>query len=230
MITCQHVFKSYASHQPILRDVNFSLRAGGYYLLTGRSGAGKSTLLNILSLNMLPSQGDVFMFGQNVAHLGRDVLPLVRRRIGCVYQNYRLFNHLTVAENIALPQKVMGVSPREYRRKTEELLHWVHLEHHRDSLPVMLSGGEKQRVAIARAVINNPSIILADEPTGNLDPELSKKVMYLFDVLNQQGATVFIATHDPRLMEQSKHHILEIADGQVHERVRPSKTRIYPVE
>jgi cell division transport system ATP-binding protein len=217
MITCYHISKTYPAGTEALKDVTFKLRPGGFYFLTGPSGAGKTTLLNVLSLNMPPSGGKMVMFGQDVLALERDVLPLMRRRIGCVYQDYRLLNHLTVAENIALPQKIAGVLPEEYNGKVEELLQWVHLDHYRDVYPSILSGGEKQRVAIARAVINNPAIIIADEPTGNLDPELSKKMMHLFEALNQLGATVLIATHDPRLLEEFNHPILGLYDGRIRE-------------
>jgi cell division transport system ATP-binding protein len=216
MITCYHIRKFYEDTE-VLKDVTFKLRPGGFYFLTGPSGAGKTTLLNVLSLNMSPTSGKMVMFGQDVLSLSRDVLPIMRRRIGCVYQDYRLLSHLTVAQNIALPQKIAGVNPPDYREKVEELLHWIHLEQYRDVYPDILSGGEKQRVAIARAVINNPAIIIADEPTGNLDPELSKKMMHLFETLNQLGATVLIATHDPRLLEEFNHPILGLYDGMIRE-------------
>jgi cell division transport system ATP-binding protein len=166
---------------------------------------------------MAPTGGRMVVFGQDVLTQSRDVLPLLRRRIGCVYQNYRLLDHLTVAENIGLPQKLAGISEVDYRTKVDELLHWIHLEHYHDVYPDILSGGEKQRVAIARAVINNPAIIIADEPTGNLDPDLSKKVMHLFESLNQLGATVLIATHDPRLLEEFNHPILGLYNGCIRE-------------
>ncbi len=217
MIICDQIRHTYAEGSEILHDVTFKLRPGGFYFLTGPSGAGKTTLLNILSLNMAPTSGGLLMFGQNALALQRDVLPLLRRRIGCVYQDYRLLNHLSVFDNIALPQKIMGVEAVEYTQKVEELLHWIHMEAFRDALPPTLSGGEKQRVAIARAVINNPAIIIADEPTGNLDPELSKKVMHLFEALNRQGATVLLATHDTRLLENFNHPVLGLYQGCIRE-------------
>ena len=191
------------------------LSAGGFYFLTGPSGAGKTTLLNILSLHIAPSSGTLTMFRQNVTALPRHMLPVLRRHIGCVYQNFRLFDHLSVAENIALPQKLMGIEQARYRSKVEELLHWIHMESFQDASPSALSGGEKQRVAIARAVINNPSLIVADEPTGNLDPALSKKVMHLFEALNRQGATILIATHDTQLLENFPHPVMELRHGTV---------------
>lgn len=217
MITCYHITKSYKADHAVLKDVTFKLRPSGFYFLTGPSGAGKTTLLNILSLNMAPTGGKMVMFGQDVLTLNRDVLPIMRRRIGCVHQDYRLLSHLTVAENVGLPQKIAGVAHTEYRDKVDELLHWVHLERYRDVFPDILSGGEKQRVAIARAVINNPAIIIADEPTGNLDPELSKKMMHLFETLNKLGTTVLIATHDPRLLEEFNHPVLGLYDGRIRE-------------
>jgi cell division transport system ATP-binding protein len=217
MIICQNISQTYAKNIEVLKDVSFALKPNGFYFLTGASGAGKTTLLKILSLNMKPINGKLFMFGQDALSLNRDVLPLLRRRIGCVYQNYRLLDHLTIAENIALPQKVMGVPAEEYQAKVDELLAWIQLDHMRDYYPHVLSGGEKQRVAIARAVVNNPAIIIADEPTGNLDPELSKKVMRLFEALNQQGSTVLVATHDPRLLEEFKYPVLSLQNGEIKE-------------
>lgn len=215
MIVCEHITKTYAPGVEVLRDITFSLKPGGFYFLTGPSGAGKSTLLNILTLSMEPTSGSLHMLGQDVLNLRRDLLPLLRRRIGCVYQNDRLLDHLSVEENIALPQKVMGIPAEEYRPKVAELLHWIHLEQHARTRPNILSGGERQRVAIARAVINNPAILIADEPTGNLDPELSKKVMHLFESLNRQGATVLLATHDTRLLESFNYPILGLHDGHI---------------
>lgn len=215
MITCEHLRLIYPEGTEALRDVSFTLRHGGFYFLTGPSGSGKTSLLNLLSLTMAPSSGKLVMFGQDVAALDRSVLPLMRRRLGCVYQNYRLLDHLTVAENIALPQKIMGVSEADYMRKVDELLQWIHMERYRNTYPHILSGGEKQRVAIARAVINNPSVIIADEPTGNLDPDLSKKVMKLLEALNKQGATILIATHDIGLLESFNHPILGLYDGEI---------------
>jgi cell division transport system ATP-binding protein len=221
MITCQNIRQIYPrtniSKVEVLQNISFALKPGGFYFLTGASGAGKTTLLKILSLNMQPTSGKLFMFGQDVLTLNRNVLPLLRRRIGCVYQNYRLLDHLSIAQNIALPQKVMGVPESEYKDKVEELLMWIQLDHVKGANPHILSGGEKQRVAIARAVVNNPAIIIADEPTGNLDPELSKKVMRLFEALNGQGATVLIATHDTRLLEEFKYPILRLKDGVIEE-------------
>lgn len=217
MITCYHINLTYPAGTEALKDVTFKLRPGGFYFLTGPSGAGKTSLLNILSLNQQPTGGRLMMFGQDVLTLNRDVLPLLRRRIGCVYQNYQLLDHLTVAQNIALPQKIAGIEKADYMPKIEELLHWIHMEHYKDVYPNILSGGEKQRVAIARAVINNPAIILADEPTGNLDPELSKKVMHLFESLHQLGTTVLIATHDEMLLQNFNYPILGLRDGAVRE-------------
>ena len=220
MITCYHINLTYPAGTEALKDITFKLRPGGFHFLTGASGAGKTSLLNILSLHQRPTGGRLIMFGKDVLSLQRDVLPLVRRRIGCVYQNYQLLDHLTVAENIALPQKISGQKPHEYMPKIEELLHWIHMEQYKDVLPPILSGGEKQRVAIARAVINNPAIIIADEPTGNLDPDLSKKVMHLFESLHQLGTTVLIATHDKLLLREFNYPVFNLKDGIIKENAR----------
>ncbi|NET71270.1 MAG: ATP-binding cassette domain-containing protein [Sphaerospermopsis sp. SIO1G2] len=215
MIICKNIRQTFAINTHTLVDVNLELRAGGFYFLTGPSGAGKTTLLNILSLTMAPSAGTLMMFGQNVLSVERHMLPVFRRRIGCVYQDYRLLNHLSVFDNIALPQKITGMPEEEYIHKTEELLDWIHMRRFRDAFPETLSGGEKQRVAIARAVINNPAVIIADEPTGNLDPQLSNKVMHLFEALNRQGATVLIATHDTHLLDHFDHTVLTLEQGKI---------------
>jgi cell division transport system ATP-binding protein len=222
MITCYHINLTYPASAQVLKDVTFKLRPGGFHFLTGASGAGKTSLLNILSLHQRPTGGRLIMYGKEVLSLQRDILPMVRRRIGCVYQNYQLLDHLTVAENIALPQKISGKNKEDYMPKIEELLHWIHMEQYKDALPPTLSGGEKQRVAIARAVINNPSIILADEPTGNLDPDLSKKVMHLFESLHQLGTTVLIATHDKSLIKEFNYPVFHLEDGIVKEKPRDS--------
>ncbi len=215
MIICEDISQTYPPGTEVLKAVSFKLRQGGFYFLTGASGAGKTTLLNVLSLNLRPSNGKLVMFGQDAMTLNKDILPLLRRRIGCVYQNYRLLDHLTVEDNIALPQKLMGMSQTRYHKKVEELLNWIHMEKYRHAYPSVLSGGEKQRVAIARAVINNPALIVADEPTGNLDPELSRKVMHLFEALNQQGATIMIATHDASLLKEFEHPVMELHHGKL---------------
>tara|TARA_B100001540_G_C15719690_1_gene602414 strand:- start:211 stop:852 length:642 start_codon:yes stop_codon:yes gene_type:complete len=186
----------------VLRDISFELPQGSFHFLTGPSGAGKSSLLKMLYLAHRPSRGRLEMFGQNVTDLKRDDLPRLRRRIGVVFQEFRLLDHLTAVENVALPLRIAGGSGREIDQHVEELLVWVGLKDRMKSRPPVLSGGEKQRVAIARAVIAKPDLLLADEPTGNVDPAMSERLMHLFVELNKLGTTTVIATHDMNLVRK----------------------------
>jgi cell division transport system ATP-binding protein len=215
IITLDNVAMEYDPGKEILRGVSFSIPAGSFHFLTGPSGAGKSSLLSLLGLSHGVSRGKLEMFGRDVTHLPREELPLLRRRIGMVFQDFRLLNHLTVAENIALPLKVIGEKRSEIMARVEELLHWVELDAYANAMPESLSGGEKQRVAIARAVITQPDLILADEPTGNLDPALSRKFLYLFEALHKLGTTIIFATHDESLLSQSRHPTLQLETGKV---------------
>jgi cell division transport system ATP-binding protein len=215
MITLEHVALEYTSGHPVLKDVTFNLAPGSFHFLTGASGAGKSTLLSLLSLRQRATSGNLFMFGKDVTFMDRELLPALRRRIGVVHQDYGLLEHLTVAENVALTLKVSGEKPSEIEGKVRELLEWVELKDHYDSPPSTLSGGQKQRVAIARAVIGKPDIILADEPTGNLDSELAVKFMYLFEALNHGGTTILFATHDDSLISKFSYPVLKLRHGKV---------------
>ncbi len=215
MLSCQNLSYSYQDEEYILKDVSLNIPQGQFCFLTGASGAGKSTLLKLLSMECNPTGGHVSLFGTNTNNLLREEKTLVRRKLGRVFQDFQLFNHLTIEENVALPLKVLGVDKKTIRKNVRELLHWIGLKYHRDSYPPVLSGGEKQRVAIARAIINKPDIIFADEPTGNLDPELSVKLMYLFEELNKDGTTVIFATHDHHLVENSDHSVMRLEDGRV---------------
>ncbi len=213
MITLERVGMEYNKGQPILSDISLTLEAGSFHFLTGASGAGKSTLLSLLSLQARATRGNIRMFGENVSLMKREQLPHLRRRIGIVLQDYRLLNHLTVAENVALPLKVMGKSEREIAPKVLELLEWIGLSEHQNAKPATLSGGQKQRTAIARAVITKPDILLADEPTGNLDANLAQRFMYLFEALNQAGTTVLIASHDEHLISLFDYPTLRLENG-----------------
>lgn len=217
MLTCYNLTLEYTPGHKVLRNVSFKIPAGSFYFLTGASGAGKSSLLNILSLAMRPSSGKLHMLGQEVTSLPREEMPALRRKIGMVYQDYKLLNHLTVAENIGLPLRMEGEEPAQIEAKVEELLDWVGLRQYQHHKPVTLSGGEKQRVAIARAVINNPPLLIADEPSGNLDPKLAKKFMYLFESLNKMGTTILFATHDVELIRHFQHPMLMLRDGHLTE-------------
>jgi len=186
----------------VLRDASFAIAPGSFQYVTGPSGAGKTTLLKLLFLSLRPTRGLVRVFGRDVAVLGRDEVPLLRRRIGIVFQDFRLLDHLTTFENVALPLRVLGESEDTYGRDVRELLEWVGLGEKMFVHPPVLSGGEKQRAAIARALITKPEILLADEPTGNVDPPLARRLLRLFVELNRLGTCVVIATHDFSLMEQ----------------------------
>ncbi len=216
ILRLEHIFLSYGQGQDVLRDINLSLKAGTFHFLTGPSGAGKSSLLNILALLRTPNRGKVSLFGKDLRSLEVSELPALRRRVGVVWQDYRLLHHLTVEENVGLPLKVAGVRPEVIQRQVREMLEWVGIGKHATSRPEILSGGQKQRVAIARAVIAKPDILLADEPTGNLDPVLSKKIMYLFEALHRWGTAIVFATHDQGLMEEfDQYPVLRLNEGKL---------------
>jgi cell division transport system ATP-binding protein len=213
MIVLKHVATGYIPGRDILRDVSLELRPGSFHFLTGASGAGKSTLLSLLSVQQRVTRGVINMFDEDVTWMPREQLPRIRRRIGIVLQDYRLLDHLTIAENVALPLKVAGERPGEMEDKVKELLEWVGLTEYHDAKPAILSGGQKQRAAIARAVITKPDLLLADEPTGNLDSELALRFMYLFEALNQTGTTVLVATHDEHLISLFNYPVLRVRNG-----------------
>lgn len=221
MIRCQHMGFHYREEQPILQGVNLHLEPGSFTFITGPSGAGKSSFLGLLSLLHTPTQGTLELLGEDATELPRETLPEKRRQIGTVFQEFELLDHLSVAENVGLPLKIQGESTRQIAEKVNELLSWVGLEGYGDAKPPVLSGGQKQRVAIARAVINQPKLIIADEPTGNLDPELSMRIMYLFRALNKVGTTIVFATHDDSLIEHFNYPVLYIRDGKITRTRRP---------
>lgn len=205
----------YGMGPEVLKDVSFSLEPGSLQLLTGPSGAGKSTLLKLLYLAERQTRGVITLFGKNVATLTRQETPVLRRKIGVVFQDFRLIEHLSVFDNVALPRKVTGEEERNYRADVEELLTWVGLGQRQNAKPATLSGGEKQRVAIARAVVAKPDILLADEPTGNVDPEIGERILRLFLELNRLGACVMIATHDQHIIDRFGARIFRLADGRL---------------
>src|SRR5690606_2959668 len=189
---------------------------GSFQFLTGPSGAGKTSLMRLLFLALRPTRGLINVFGHDAATLSRSTLPTIRRRIGVVFQDFRLLDHLTTFENVSLPLRVMGRPEESYRRDVIELLQWVGLEERMHAAPSILSGGEKQRAAIARAVIGQPELLLADEPTGNVDPTLARRLLRLFMELHRLGTTVIIATHDIALMDQYDARRLVLNDGRLH--------------
>jgi len=226
MISFENVGMRYGMGNEILTDISFSLERSSFHFLVGPSGAGKTTLLKLLYLAHRPSRGLVNFFGKDLATLERSALPRIRRRIGVVFQDFRLFEHLTAFENVALPLRLQGAKKAQVADHVEELLSWVGLEDRMHARPATLSGGEKQRVAIARAIINKPDLLVADEPTGNVDPEMSKRLMHLFVALNKEGTTTIVATHDEGLVRSVGAPILRLEKGQIER--RPGGTPIDP--
>ena len=200
----------------VVRDLSFTIDAQSFQFLTGPSGAGKTTLLRLMLLSLKPTRGIIRIFGQDASTLDKDAITALRRRVGVVFQDFRLLDHLTTYENVALPLRVMGRSETGYRAEVVELLRWVGLGERMNALPAVLSGGEKQRAAIARALIGRPELLLADEPTGNVDPGLARRLLRLFVELHKSGTAVVIATHDLALMDQfSEARRLVVGDGRL---------------
>ncbi|KUO54638.1 MAG: cell division ATP-binding protein FtsE [Sphingomonadales bacterium BRH_c3] len=202
IVTFDNVGLRYGTEPEVLRDLAFTLFAGRFYFLTGASGAGKTSLLKLLYLAQRPSRGAIRMFGNDMITLPRDRLPMFRRKLGVVFQDFRLIEHLSAFDNVALPLRLAGVRESELVRPVSEMLEWVGLAKRMDGVPATMSGGEQQRVAIARAVIGRPDLLIADEPTGNVDPDMALKLLQLFERLNRLGTTVIVATHDIHLLRQ----------------------------
>ena len=216
MVRFENVGLRYGLGPEVLRDLSFHIEPHSFQFLTGPSGAGKTSLLRLLFLSLRPTRGLITAFGGDVATMTKDELATHRRRIGIVFQDFRLLDHMTTYENVALPFRVMGRDEDTYRQEVIELLHWVGLGQRMDALPPVLSGGEKQRAAIARAVIARPQLLLADEPTGNVDPNLAQRLLRLFIELNKSGTAVIIATHDMTLMDQYDARRLVLHQGRLH--------------
>jgi cell division transport system ATP-binding protein len=214
MIQLVHVTKQYG-RRPALSDVTLEVQKGEFVLLMGPSGAGKSTLLRMLIGAERPDHGQVFVNGKNVGTLKPSEVPYLRRKIGTVFQDFQLLLKKSVFDNVALPLLVQGVSQTDIRRKATEALRAVGVEHKRDQLPMSLSTGEQQRVCIARAIVNGPVVLLADEPTGNLDPGLTGEIIELFKLINARGTTVMVATHDPSVMAQVNRRVVTLVQGSL---------------
>jgi cell division transport system ATP-binding protein len=206
----------YGNGPEVLRDITLTLAPGSFYFLTGQSGAGKSSLLRLMYLGLRPSRGAITLFGRDVATLKRADLPALRRQIGVVFQNFRLLDHLSALDNVALPLRMAGAGEAESREHVVELLNWVGLGEQLDAKPPTLSGGQQQRIAIARSVIARPRLLLADEPTGNVDDSIGMRLLYLFEELNKLGTTVVIATHNEGLISRFHHPRLHLDRGRLN--------------
>jgi cell division transport system ATP-binding protein len=216
VIRFENVGLRYGLGSEVLRDLTFEIAPHSFQFLTGPSGAGKTSLLRLLFLSVKPTRGLINLFGHDIASLEKDELSALRRRIGIVFQDFRLLDHMTTYENVALPLRILGKKETSYRKEVMELLQWVGLGERMWALPPVLSGGEKQRAAIARAVIARPEILLADEPTGNVDPSLAQRLLRLFVELHKTGTSIVVATHDIALMDQFDARRLVIHDGRLH--------------
>jgi cell division transport system ATP-binding protein len=215
VLTMENVGLRYDGGPEVLSDLSFGIEPRSFQYLTGPSGAGKTSMLKLMSLAMRPTRGVVSAFGKNTARASARDIPALRQRIGVVFQDFRLLDHLTTFENVALPLRVQGKEESSYGADVRELLGWVGLGERMYAMPPVLSGGEKQRAAIARAVIGQPDLLLADEPTGNVDPQLGRRLLRLFVELNKLGTSIVIATHDVLLMQQHQARRFVLHDGQV---------------
>jgi cell division transport system ATP-binding protein len=217
MVRFENVGMRYGTGPEVLRDVSFSLEPGSFTFLTGLSGAGKTTLLKLIYVAEPPSRGLITLFGAELATAKLRDFPALRRRIGVVFQDFRLLDHLSAFDNVALPLRLAGKKVGDFSHDVRELLSWVGLGDRMDARPATLSGGEQQRVAIARAVVARPDLLIADEPTGNVDPEMGARLIRLFGELNRLGTTVLIATHDRALIETARAREMRLVDGRLVE-------------
>jgi cell division transport system ATP-binding protein len=219
-----HVSKEYGKYRHALTDVSFTIHKGEFVFLTGPSGAGKTTLLRLLFRDELPTEGQIIVNGRNIGVLPNSKLPYFRRTVGIVFQDFKLIGRKTIFENIAFVQNVLGLARVEQKRRAYQVLKRVGLHHLMNAYPDELSGGEQQRVAIARAIVNEPTLLLADEPTGNLDPVLAEEIMRLFVEINIRGTTVVVATHDLEMIRRTGKRTLTLERGRLHDpdRIRES--------
>jgi cell division transport system ATP-binding protein len=216
VVRFENVGLRYGLGPEVLRDLSFRVEPHSFQFLTGPSGAGKTSLLRLLFLSLRPTRGLITVFGHDITSLSTDSLSTLRRRIGIVFQDFRLLDHMTTYENVSLPLRILGREEATYRHEVAELLQWVGLGERMWALPPVLSGGEKQRAAIARAVIARPQLLLADEPTGNVDPNLAQRLLRLFIELNKSGTSIIIATHDIALMDEYDARRLVLHEGRLH--------------
>ena len=218
MIELYHVWKQYQKPLWALSDVNLSVTKGEFCFITGPSGSGKSTLLKAIYREVIPTEGQIIIAGKNIQRIPDHKICAIRRQMGIVFQDFRLLFHKRVFDNVAIALRVLGTHPRDMKRKTFIALRMVNLQQRLWDYPSQLSYGEQQRVAIARAIVNNPRILLADEPTGNLDPDLAHEIFGLFRVINKQGTTVIICTHDKELIRRFGGRVLYLHEGKLHEK------------
>lgn len=227
MIIARNVCKHYEQGNEVLRNINFIIDKGEFVFLVGASGAGKSTLIKMFLRETIPSEGEFIMNNTNIAELAPKEIPYFRRSIGVVFQDFRLLEDMTVYENVEFAMTIVGASKRLKRKKIPAILNQVGLQNRAKAYPSQLSGGEKQRVAIARAIINNPSILVADEPTGNLDPETANEIMSLLDEINKRGTTVIVATHAKEIVDSMQKRVIAIDNGII---VRDEEKGVYGYE
>ncbi|MCF6097007.1 cell division ATP-binding protein FtsE [Thermovorax subterraneus] len=221
------VSKIYPGGCVALKDINVKIEKGEFVFLVGPTGAGKSTFLKLLFREELPTRGQIFINGKNITRLKPKEVPYLRRRLGVVFQDFRLLPQKTVYENVAFAMEVIEASPREIRRRVPKVIEMVGLSHKMNSRPHELSGGEQQRAALARALVNNPDVIIADEPTGNLDPDTSWEIIKLLDEINKKGTTLIVATHAKELVDAMKKRVLQLEDGRL---VRDEERGVYRCE
>ena len=228
IVRFENVGLRYGFGPEVLRDISFDLAPGSFHFLVGESGAGKSSLLKLIYLALRPTRGNISLFGCEIASTPRDELPALRRKVGVVFQEFKLLNHLSTFDNVALPMRVARAKRKDVDKYVPELLSWVGLRDHMQARPPTLSGGQQQRVAIARAVISRPSLLLADEPTGNVDDQMGLRLVHLFEELNRLGTTVIIATHSHQLVERLGYAQLKLYDG--HLKIIPGRNNRTDVE
>jgi cell division transport system ATP-binding protein len=228
MIHFYHVTKRFDRYSTALQDVTFHIDKGEFVFLTGPSGAGKSTLLKLILRQIRPSEGQIVVNGRNLSAMKRSQLPYFRREIGMVFQDFKLIERMTVFENLSFILTVLGLSPKEHKKKAYSALRAVSLHHKLNAYPLQLSGGEQQRVAIARALINDPLMLIADEPTGNLDPDLSKDILQIFADANLRGSTVLLASHDRDLVHRSSRRVIALDHGSIVEEKQAAPEKAAP--
>lgn len=215
MIKLHRVFKYYDNKIPAINDINLTIEKGSFVIITGPSGAGKSTLIKLIFSAERPNKGEIVVDSRNLTRMDQKEIPYFRRKVGVVFQDFKIIQTRSVYENVAFPLDITGTSPKVIKKRVWQVLKWVGLLQKKDALPFHLSGGEQQRVAIARAIINNPILLLADEPTGNLDPVLSFEIMKLFKAINARGTTVVIATHDKNTAQRISENIITLERGKI---------------